>query len=93
MSVGRDRLLVVLYDPHSKWPKVTAMGTVTAETIVNFLDQLFAPWDLPRAITRDNNPGSCQNTSPHLAAKSVTHSHTAFYHPQVNGGWKDLINP
>ncbi|KAJ8015112.1 hypothetical protein DPEC_G00022770 [Dallia pectoralis] len=45
-----QRFLVVVYDLHSKWPEVAPMGTVTSAAVVNFLDQLFSRWGLPRAI-------------------------------------------
>lgn len=82
-----QRLLIVLYDLHSKWPKVTPMDTVTAETIVNFLDQLFARWGLPQAITTDNGPQFLSNHfTSYLTGKGVTHIRTAFYHSQANKG-------
>jgi hypothetical protein len=82
-----QRFHIVLYDLHSKWPKVTPMGTVTVETIVKFLDQLFAQWGLPRAITTDKGPMFLLKPLHLLPSKqSVTHIHTSFYHPQANRG-------
>ncbi|KAJ7991327.1 hypothetical protein DPEC_G00296170 [Dallia pectoralis] len=79
--------LVVVYDLHSKWPEVTPMGTVTSAAVVNFLDQLFSRWGLPRAITTDNGPQflSLEFTT-FLTNKGVTHIRTSVYHPQANGG-------
>ncbi|XP_016142338.1 meprin A subunit beta-like [Sinocyclocheilus grahami] len=48
------RFLAVVYDIHSKWPKVVPMGSVTASTLVDFLEQLFSRWGILRAITTDN---------------------------------------
>ncbi|KAJ8007735.1 hypothetical protein DPEC_G00097290 [Dallia pectoralis] len=82
-----QRFLVVVYDLHSKWPEVAPMGTVTSAAVVNFLDQLFSRWGLPRAITMDNGPQflSLEFTT-FLANKGVTHIRTSVYHPQANGG-------
>ncbi|KAJ8006677.1 hypothetical protein DPEC_G00109710 [Dallia pectoralis] len=82
-----QRFLVVVYDLHSKWPEVAPMGTVTSAAVVNFLDQLFSRWGLPRAITTDNDPQflSLEFTT-FLANKGVIHIRTSVYHPQANGG-------
>ncbi len=45
-----QRFLVVVYDLHSKWPEVVPMGSVKASAIVDFLEQLFSRWGMPRAI-------------------------------------------
>ncbi|KAJ7998292.1 hypothetical protein DPEC_G00221180 [Dallia pectoralis] len=82
-----QRFLVVVYDLHSKWSEVAPMGTVTSAAVVNFLDQLFSRWGLPRAITTDNGHQflSLEFTT-FLANKGVTHIRTSVYHPQANGG-------
>ncbi|KAJ7991418.1 hypothetical protein DPEC_G00283640 [Dallia pectoralis] len=82
-----QRFLVVVYDLHSKWPEVAPMGTVTSAAVVNFLDQLFSRWGLPRAITTDNGPQfRSMEFTTFLANKGVTHIRTSVYHPQANGG-------
>ncbi len=82
-----QRFLVVVYDLHSKWPEVVPMGSVTASAIVDFLEQLFSRWGMPRAITTDNGPQFVSSEfSSYLAARGIAHIRTAFYHPQANGG-------
>lgn len=82
-----QRFLVVVYDLHSKWPEVVPVGTVTSRIIIHILDDLFARWGVPTAVTTDNGP---QLTSAEfvdfLTSKGVKHIRTAFYHPQANGG-------
>ncbi|KAJ8346766.1 hypothetical protein SKAU_G00281670 [Synaphobranchus kaupii] len=82
-----QRFLVVVYDLHSKWPDVAPMGTVTSAAVTSFLDQLFARWGLPRAITTDNGPQfRSSEFTAYLATKGVTHIRTSVFHPQANGG-------
>ncbi len=82
-----QRFLFVVYDLHSKWPEVVPMGSVTASAMVDFLEQLFSRWGIPRAITTDNRPQLVSSEfSSYLAARGIPNVHTAFYHPQANGG-------
>lgn len=82
-----QRFLVVVYDLHSKWPEVAPMGTVTSAAVIDFLNQLFSRWGLPRAITTDNGPQFLSSEfTTFLANNGVTHIRTSIYHPQANGG-------
>lgn len=82
-----QRFLVVVYDLHSKWPEVVPVGTVTSHVIIRVLDDLFARWGLPRAVTTDNGPQlTSAEFTDFLAGRGVKHIRTAFYHPQANGG-------
>lgn len=82
-----QRFLVVVYDLHSKWPEVIPAGTVTAQTITQILESLFARWGMPRAITTDNGPQfTSADFSNFLCSKGIKHFRAALYHPQANGG-------
>lgn len=72
-----QRFLVVVYDLHSKWPELTATGSVTSEVIINFLDSLFFRWGLPNTITTDNGPQL-------ILAEFTTYLKNKG-HPQANG--------
>lgn len=89
-----QRFHIVLYDLHSKWPEVTPMGTVTVETIVIFLDQLFAHWGLPQAITTDNRPKFLLKPLHLLPSNQRCHTHPhCFLSPAgKQRGWIDLIS-
>ncbi|KAL0177289.1 hypothetical protein M9458_026183, partial [Cirrhinus mrigala] len=87
-----QRFLVVVYDLHSKWPRVVPMDSVIASAMVDFLEQLFSRWGILQAITTDNGPQFVSSEfSSYLAARGIVHIHTAFYHPQANSGVERLI--
>lgn len=74
---NHQRFRLVAYDLHSKWPE-------SSQTF-------FPPCLRGGAITTDNGP---QFTSTEFAAfveeKGIRHIHTAFYHPEANGGVERL---
>lgn len=82
-----QRLLVVLYDLHSKWPEVVPAETVTTQVITDILETLFARWGMPRTITTDNGPQFVSAAfSQFLSDRGIKHIRTAYYNPQANGG-------
>ncbi len=87
--------LVVVYDLHSKWPELTATGSVTSQVIVDFLDSLFSCWGLPQLITTDNGPQFISGDfKSYLESKGIQHIRTALYHPQViMVAWSGFISP
>lgn len=82
-----QRLLLVAYDLHSKWPEVLPVRSITTGMVTNFLFSLFARWGVPDAITTDNGT---QFVSADFASfteeRGIKHIRTALCHMQANGG-------
>jgi hypothetical protein len=49
-----QRFLIVAVDHYSKWPEVTAVGTVTTSTVIKFLSTLFERYELIEECITDN---------------------------------------
>ena len=81
------KCLIVVHELHSKWPEVRPSSHVTSADVISFLCNLFTRWGLSEVVITGNSPqfksGEFRNF---FTNKAITHSTTAFYHPQSNGG-------
>jgi transposase InsO family protein len=80
-----QRFLIVAVDHYSKWPEVTAVGTVTTSTVIKFLSTLFEHYGLIEECITDNG---VQFTSAEfrdfLSSLNIRHCLCANYAPQSN---------
>ena len=92
-----QRYLFVIYNYlYSKWPEVSAVGSVTSQVIINILNTVISRWGLPQIITTHNGPRFIlAEFSTFLSDREIKHICTAaVYHPQANGGGSSgLIKP
>jgi HD-like signal output (HDOD) protein len=45
-----QRNAIAAMDYHSKWPEVRLVSTVTTESVIEFLSELFARWGFPEEL-------------------------------------------
>ena len=77
---------LVVVDSFTKWPEVFKCRRPTSTTTINFLNELFARFGVPRKIVSDNGTqftgSEFKNYCKSLAIEHIT---TSPYHPRSNG--------
>ncbi|RXN16546.1 putative protein K02A2.6-like protein [Labeo rohita] len=80
------KMLLIVMDAHSKWPKVAVMHSTTAEKTAVKLGEMFSHFGYPEQLISDNGP---QFTSHEFAVFlqqcGIQHIKSAPYHPATNG--------
>jgi hypothetical protein len=77
---------LIMVDAFSKWPEVVQTRSITSQTTINLMRQIFARYGPPETLVTDNGT---QFTSVQFATFceewGITHLRSPAYHPQSNG--------
>lgn len=84
LPIGNE--LMVLTDMHSRFP-------VTAEYVVQKLDEVLSLLCYPVEIASDNGPRFGEKFSEHLKHVGVRHRKSTPYYPYANGQAEAMLNP
>jgi hypothetical protein len=92
-TVGIDTLgpyawgsAIVLQDYFSKWPEVMLVRTVNTESVIQFLQTVFATHGSPTVLISDNASYFVSHQmQEYLRAEKVLHHTTTPYNPRSNG--------
>ena len=77
---------LLLIDAYSKWPKVHAMSSTTAQATVQQLRKILATHGLPQMIISDNGPQFvAKEFKQFCSSRGIQHNTIAPYHPHSNG--------
>ena len=77
---------LVLIDAYSKWMEVVVMSSITAESTIRSLQEIFARFGLPEHVVTDNGPTFISTEfESFLQRNGSRHSTSAPYHPATNG--------
>ena len=77
---------LVLIDAYSKWMEVVVMSSITAESTIRRLREIFARFGLPEHVVTDNGPTFISTEfESFLQRNGIRHSTSAPYHPATNG--------
>ena len=86
------KMLLVVIDSYTKWPKVLKMNTTTATKTITALREMFACYGPTEQVVTDNGP---QFTSAEfrqfLTASGIKHILCSIYHPTSNGAAEHLV--
>ena len=79
-------MYLVIVDAHSKWLDVQLMNSITSETTIAKLKDIFATHGLPQKIVTDNGTSFTSSTfKAFLEQNGIKHICSAPYHPSSNG--------
>ena len=79
-------MYLVIVDAHSKWLDVQLMNSITSETTIAKLKDIFATHELPQKIVTDNGTSFTSSTfKAFLEQNGIKHICSAPYHPSSNG--------
>lgn len=78
----QDRMFLVAFDAHSKWPEVTTMKSTTTGKTIEALE-LFSRFGSPTQLVSDNGPQLVSHAFLH--ANGVQHITSVPYHPATKG--------
>ena len=82
---GRRYLLVII-DEYSRFPFAFALNTITTDSIISCLRQLFALFGTPSFLHSDRGSQFMSEDFEHYLQKlGISHSRTTPYNPQCNG--------
>jgi hypothetical protein len=88
------RYAITVMDYHSRWPEVRLVNTVTSESVIEFLSELFARWGLPEELVSDNGRQFVSREfEGFLISAGVKHTKLSLYHAMTNGMacWRGFI--
>ena len=79
-------MYLVVVDAYSKWLDVQFMNSITSESTIAKLKDIFATHGLPQKIVTDNGPLFTSSTfKAYMDQNGIKHICTAPYHPSSNG--------
>ncbi|CAM4642225.1 unnamed protein product [Lepidochelys kempii] len=79
-------MFLVVVDVHSKWPEVSIMQSITAESTIQKLQGLFSLFGLLEQLVSDNRQQLVsQEFENFMKANGIHHITSAPYHPSTNG--------
>ena len=79
-------MYLVVVDAYSKWLDVQLMNSITSESTIAKLKDIFATHGLPQKIVTDNGPSFTSSTfKAYMDQNGIKHICTAPYHPSSNG--------
>ena len=88
----QGKMLLVVYDAHSKWPEVYLMTSTTSSRTVAVLRDMFARFGIPQQLVSDNRPQFVsQEFESFLSQNGVKHIKSSPYHPASNGAAERLV--
>ncbi|ODM89266.1 Transposon Ty3-I Gag-Pol polyprotein [Orchesella cincta] len=95
VSKRRNRFCLVVVDQLSSWVELKPMSTATSSKVVDFLEEIFCRFGVPKVIMSDNAQNLIGKTMKHFLKQwGVKHVVTSAYHPQSNRAErtnKDLV--
>lgn len=81
-----QRYAITVMDYHSRWPEVRLVNTVTTESVIEFVSELFARWGLPEELVSDNGRQFVSSEfEDFLVLSGVKHIKSSLYHAMCNG--------
>ena len=81
-----SKYTVVLIDYHSSYPEILWTNEATAETVIDWLMNIFARFGNPSQLVSDNGPQfTSSKFTNFLANRGIRHLRTPNYNPQRNG--------
>ena len=79
-------MYLVVVDAYSKWLDVQLMNSITSESTIAKLKDIFTTHGLPQKIVTDNGPSFTSSTfKAYMDQNGIKHVCTAPYHPSSNG--------
>lgn len=80
------KMFLIVVDSNLKWLEVEVMSTVTSESTIQKLREMFARYGVPQQIVNDNGPQFTSRVFSECMKKNgVKHTLVAPYHPRSNG--------
>ena len=85
MYIGNKKFLVCI-DYHSRYPAVTALESLSAVSLIDALERIFADTGLPKLIISDAGTNyTSEEFGNWCNSNGVNHANTASYHHASNG--------
>ena len=77
---------IVLVDYYTKWPEVRIVKKVTTDSVIAFLEEIFAREGIPEILVSDNGVQlRSHKMQQFLRNSGVKHCRVALHHPMANG--------
>ena len=81
-----NKMFLVVVDSHSKWLEVEIMPSVTSESTIEKLRNMFARYGVPMQLVSDNGPQFTSREFENFVKQNgIKHTLIAPYHPRSNG--------
>ncbi|XP_064470157.1 uncharacterized protein K02A2.6-like [Ornithodoros turicata] len=80
------RYAITLIDYYSRWPEIAFVPSITSQSVINFLLQVFSREGYPTILVTDNGPQfRSQLFEDFLQDRGIRHTYSSVYCPQANG--------
>jgi transposase InsO family protein len=85
-SFTKNKYLLTIVDEYSRFPFAFACSDLSAETVIKFLNQLFAIFGMPSYIHTDRGASFMSSSlKEFLTHRNIATSRTTPYNPEGNG--------